>query len=120
MRFYVKSIIADSPQLNAFMGHFVQRGNHDCGECCAPVKKTTEVICPTICRPRNYDIEVQMMLLRQSYIDKMEKGLNREILPTERHANTWCKKWSLAQCRVLPGLLGSPIPFLNQNALGKY
>ena len=60
----MKSVIADSPQLNAFMGKFVQRGNHDCGECCAPVKKTTEVFCETIFHPRNYDLEVEMMKLR--------------------------------------------------------
>ena len=100
------------------MGKFVQRGNHDCGECCAPVKHTTEVYCPNVYRPRNYDKEVEMMSLRNAYVDKMEKGQNRDVTAPERFANGWCKKWSIAQCRVLPGLLGGPIPFENQNALG--
>ena len=100
------------------MGKFVQRGNHDCGECCAPVKQTTEVYCPTIYRPRNYDREVEMMTIRLSHIDIMEKSLSREISAAERFANGWCKRWSLVQCRILPGLLGGPIPYENQNALG--
>jgi hypothetical protein len=108
VRFYLNSILADAPQNRDCLGMLSPNAKYGCPICCGIPKLTSDIYYPSVHHTRNFIKQINMMKLRQSYIENKEK--RRPTTQEEKTADEFCRKWSFAPSRCLPGFTEAPIP----------